>query len=68
MNGDADKVIALSSGDPAMGAQIEMPRVQLFTDGAIETADVRDAITRIMEGGKQAFDLRSRKYRFEAVR
>lgn len=68
VNGDADKVIALKSGDPAMGAQIEMPRVQLFTDGAIETADVRDAITRIMEGGKQAFDLRSRKYRFEAVR
>jgi chromosome segregation protein len=32
VNGDADKVIALRSGDPA---------IQLFTDGAIETADVR---------------------------
>jgi ABC-type arginine transport system ATPase subunit len=56
VNGDADKVIALRSGEPAVGAESETPRVQLFKDGAIETADVRDAITLIMEGGKEAFD------------
>jgi chromosome segregation protein len=68
VNGDADKVIALRSGEPKVGAEPEAPRVQLSQDGAIETTDVRDAITRIMEGGKEAFDLRSRKYRFDAAR
>ncbi len=36
-------------------------------DGAIETPAVRDAITHVMEGGKEAFDLRSRKYNFQAI-
>jgi chromosome segregation protein len=68
VNGDADKVIALRSGEPPVGPAANTPRVQLFEDGAIETTAVRDAITRIMEGGREAFDLRSRKYRFDAVR
>jgi chromosome segregation protein len=68
VNGDADKVISLKSGEPIVGQAPETPRVQLFEDGAIETPVMRDAITHIMEGGKDAFDLRSRKYRFDAVR
>ena len=65
VNGDADKVVALKAGDPVVGNTPENPRVELFLDGAIETPPVREAITHIMEGGKDAFDLRSRKYRFD---
>lgn len=69
VNGDADKVIALKSGEqpPAPGADAAA-RIQLSEDGAIETDAVRDTITRIMEGGKEAFDLRSRKYGFDLAR
>jgi putative AbiEii toxin of type IV toxin-antitoxin system len=64
VNGDADKVIVLQSSDTSA----EVPReiiVGVEVDGAIETPDVRKAIAAIMEGGKEAFDLRSRKYRFD---
>jgi len=64
VNGDADKVIALKSGDYVPGSRVGA-RIQVDVDGAIETGDVRDAITHLMEGGKRAFDLRSRKYNFE---
>jgi energy-coupling factor transporter ATP-binding protein EcfA2 len=65
VNGDADKVIALKSSEAAVRPAEDAPRVQLLDDGAIETKAVRDAITHIMEGGQAAFDLRSRKYRFD---
>lgn len=65
VNGDADKVIALKAGDPVIGNQPENPRVEILEDGAIETPAVCKVITDIMEGGKDAFDLRSRKYRFD---
>jgi hypothetical protein len=68
VNGDADKIIALKSGEPAVRPTDDSPRIQLLDDGAIETESIRETITHIMEGGKQAFDLRSRKYRFDAVR
>lgn len=63
VNGDADKIVALrsSGGDTQCGA-----RVGLEADGAIETENVRSAITDTMEGGQAAFELRSRKYSFEA--
>jgi chromosome segregation protein len=63
VNGDADKVVALKSGDYVPGARVDA-RIQIDVDGAIETRSVRDAITHLMEGGKLAFDLRSRKYNF----
>jgi ABC-type multidrug transport system ATPase subunit len=66
VNGDADKIVALKAGDPVVGNQPENPRVEISEDGAIETPAMRDVITQIMEGGQEAFDLRSRKYRFEA--
>jgi ABC-type multidrug transport system ATPase subunit len=65
VNGDADKIIALKTGDPVVGSAPENPRVEIAEDGAIETPAVRNVITQIMEGGKEAFDLRSRKYRFD---
>jgi len=36
-------------------------------DGAIETPDVRRAVTRIVEGGLEAFALRARKYGVEGT-
>jgi RecF/RecN/SMC family protein len=65
VNGDADKIIALKAGDPVVGNQPENPRIEIAEDGAIETPAVCDVITHVMEGGKDAFDLRSRKYRFD---
>jgi hypothetical protein len=65
VNGDADKIIVMNSGSPssANGGSAG-PRMSMLADGAIETPSVRDAITEIMEGGKEAFELRSRKYDF----
>nr|WP_219678531.1 AAA family ATPase [Bradyrhizobium canariense] len=65
VNGDADKIIALKSPEPTSNPNNNAPRVQLDCDGAIETPAVRKVITTIMEGGRDAFDLRSRKYRFD---
>lgn len=66
VNGDADKVIALKSGE---GEQDDgaAGRIQIDVDGAIETPDIRIAITSIMEGGRDAFDLRNRKYNFDTM-
>ncbi len=65
VNGDADKVIALKSAEPSSNPNVNAPRIQIDCDGAIETTTIRPAITSIMEGGRDAFDLRSRKYGFE---
>jgi hypothetical protein len=66
VNGDADKIVALQSGETKPG-QAPVARIQIDVDGAIETPAVRDAITHVMEGGKEAFDLRSRKYNFQTI-
>lgn len=63
VNGDADKVVVVGSlsTEPATSASAT---VRVAVDGAIETQTVRDGITTIMEGGKEAFELRGRKYAF----
>lgn len=66
VNGDADKVVALRSGSAeAEAGSGPAPRVGIGSDGAIETPAVRSAITDTMEGGREAFELRSRKYDFD---
>jgi chromosome segregation protein len=67
VNGDADKIVALKSPEPSSNPNNNAPRVQLDCDGQIETPTVSTTITSIMEGGRDAFDLRSRKYRFDSV-
>jgi ABC-type enterochelin transport system ATPase subunit len=62
VNGDADKVIALTPGQAITGATTA--RIYVDVDGAIETPEVRNSITDTIEGGKAAFELRSRKYLF----
>jgi chromosome segregation protein len=61
VNGDADKVIALT---PAQAVTGSTARIYVDVDGAIETSEVRNSITDTIEGGKAAFELRSRKYLF----
>jgi len=69
VNGDADKVIALR---PTAGAAVEDglesggARVSLWIDGALETPEVREAVIKTIDGGREAFELRRRKYRFSA--
>lgn len=62
VNGDADKFIALTPGQASTGATTA--RIYVDVDGAIETPEVRHSITDTIEGGKAAFELRSRKYLF----
>ncbi|WP_376776652.1 TrlF family AAA-like ATPase [Rhizobium leguminosarum] len=65
VNGDADKVIALMpSVEPDSPADSEAARIEIEADGAIETPSVRTTITDTMEGGRDAFELRGRKYAF----
>lgn len=64
VNGDADKVIALTSGEIQVGMSSHAKTIGISNDGAIESEEVRAEVTRIMEGGREAFRLRSRKYRF----
>lgn len=62
VNGDADKVVVMRATVPEDRAGPAAAKIRTEVDGAIETPAVRDEITRIMEGGMEAFALRSRKY------
>jgi len=69
VNGDADKVIALmpATEDESATESENSARIAVEVDGAIETPAVRVLITDTVEGGKEAFELRSRKYLFSAL-
>ena len=47
---------------PEDRAPADAARINIEVDGAIETPDVRNAITSIMEGGIEAFDRRAKRY------
>lgn len=64
VNGDADKVISLTTGEPDPRPGMDAVRITIDEDGAIETPAIKYAITHTMEGGEPAFELRRRKYRF----
>lgn len=53
VNGDSEWVIAMNS---------ESKDVEILHAGSIENQNVKDAICNIMEGGKEAFDLRAKRY------
>jgi chromosome segregation protein len=59
VNGDAELVLVCdnrASGDQSGG--------EIRLQGAIDIPEVREAITRVMEGGERAFRLRQEKYGF----
>lgn len=65
VNGDADKVVALTPNiEPDRPEGSEAAQIEIEADGAIETPSVRITITDTMEGGRDAFELRGRKYAF----
>jgi type III restriction enzyme len=59
VNGDAELIVVCDnrSAVDQSGGEIKLV-------GAIDMPEVRDAITRIMEGGERAFKLRQEKYGF----
>lgn len=63
VNGDADKVVVMRATVAEDRPEADDARINVEIDGAIETPAIREAITTIMEGGLDAFDLRARKYR-----
>ncbi len=67
VKGDPDKVVTLQSA--VIGGPIDenASRIVIDVDGAIETPAVCQAITTVMEGGREAFDLRGKKYHFEQL-
>ena len=65
VNGDADKVVVVGAVGVGSASKSGQNKVAVALDGAIETPAVRDAITTIMEGGKEVFELRGRKYAFK---
>ena len=67
VNGDADKVVTMASTVAEDREPEGTVRVRVAIDGAIETPAVRGEVTRIMEGGMEAFDLRARKYGFDGI-
>jgi type III restriction enzyme len=42
----------------------EQSRGEVKHQGAIDVPEIREAITRVMEGGERAFKLRANKYGF----
>lgn len=59
VNGDSE-LIALCKCRSSNG----MSHGYVHCEGAIDAKDVRDAITEVMEGGEEAFELRRKKYGF----
>ena len=59
VNGDAELVVCFgySKSDDISSGQVK-------SSGSIDNNEIRAAITTIMEGGKQAFELRLQKYGF----
>jgi ABC-type Mn2+/Zn2+ transport system ATPase subunit len=56
VNGDSEWVIALNS---------ESKDMEVLCEGSIENQRVKDAICNIMEGGREAFSLRAKRYKLE---
>lgn len=55
VNGDSEWVIAMNS---------ESQDIEILHAGPIEDQNVKDAICNIMEGGREAFELRAKRYNF----
>jgi chromosome segregation protein len=59
VNGDAELVVHCD-----YRVRGEQSRGEVKHQGAIDVPEIRDAITRVMEGGERAFRLRANKYGF----
>lgn len=59
VNGDAELVVGFGYRDPA-----DNSKGKIVTLGSIDSREVRNRITSVMEGGREAFNLRRSKYGF----
>lgn len=60
--GDAELIVSLSAvGEPSGEGHAELPPEHM---GSIDKKSVRDLVEEILEGGKEAFEMRRRKYGF----
>ena len=59
--GDAELIAGLDASGEAEQGQAEIPVVHM---GSIDAQPVRDLVEEILEGGKEAFELRRLKYGF----
>lgn len=67
VNAESEKIVVLDT-EPRDPAIEELPPIRghVAAEGGIDNQDVRDRVTKILEGGKEAFLARERKYRFAA--
>lgn len=56
VNGDSEWVIAMNS---------ESKDIEVLCEGSIEDQRIKDVICNIMEGGREAFKLRAKRYKVE---
>lgn len=56
VNGDAEYVIAMNP---------EIRTIEVLHNGAIEESEIRKEICEVMEGGEDAFQLRSKRYKID---
>ena len=59
VNGDAELVVCFGYGDGG-----DNTRGKIDPAGSIDCEGIRETITRVMEGGRQAFEMRKNKYGF----
>jgi DNA repair ATPase RecN len=58
--GDAELIVGLTAGGPGLG-RAEIPPDHL---GSIDSKSVRELVEELLEGGREAFKMRRRKYGF----
>jgi ABC-type Mn2+/Zn2+ transport system ATPase subunit len=65
VNAEAEKVVVLDT-EPRNGVDATLPTVRgrVEHEGGIDQSDLRERVTSILEGGREAFLSRERKYRF----
>ena len=67
VNAESEKIVILDTEPrPSMTEGLPQIRGRVSYEGGIDNESVRDSVTKILEGGREAFLARERKYRFSA--
>jgi len=54
VNGDAEYIVSMN---------FESKKLEIYHSGTIEQSEIKKEICDVMEGGEQAFEMRSRRYK-----
>lgn len=65
VNAESEKIVVLDT-EPRLPPKDGLPQIRghISCEGGIDNENVRDRVTKILEGGKDAFLARERKYRY----